>query len=147
MGIDKFRRIRERLQQLPALLETEIGNAIALQANEIEEMQREQLLAGRGKDGEKLEPKYKSSSYAKQKNRLNPEAGFGNPDLKKSGVYHRSITVRAYASYMEIDATDYKAKYLTPRYPNAIGLNILSVVRLQREIILPHLKQRVRSLL
>ena len=144
MGIDKIRQVRERLQRLP--LETLVGNAVARHTGDIEEFAREQLLAGRGKDGERLTP-YASKAYANKKSFLNPAAGKGNPDLRLTGNFHDSIEARAYSSYVEIEARDFKAKYLTPKYPNAVGLNIFNVIRLQREFVLPFLRTAIKPLL
>lgn len=128
-------------------MEALIGDAVAAHSNEIEELVREQLEQGRGKDSEKLEPKYKSGLYARKKNAANSSPGLGTPDLKDKGDYYRSIRVRAYANHLEVDATDYKAKYLTVKYPNAIGLNVLSIRVVQRELVLPYLKTRLRAII
>lgn len=145
MGLERLTRLRESLQRLP--MEALVGDAVAANTGNIEQMQREQLLDGRGKDGEKLEPRYVSKPYASKKAAINARPGKGTPDLYLTGAYHKSITSRAYASQVEIVATDFKAKFLVPRYPNAIGLNVFNVVRLQREMVLPFLQSKLRSII
>lgn len=145
MGIERFTALRKQLENLP--LRDLVANSVAAHTQEIEQLQREQLEQGRGKDTEKLEPSYKSGSYAKKKHQMNGGPGLGTPDLRLSGAYYQSITARVYADGLEMSATDFKAKYLTPRYPNAIGLNIVSIVHLQRELMLPYLRREIRRLI
>lgn len=145
MGIERFTLLRKQLERLP--MRALVGDAVAANVGEIETMQREQLEQGRGKDGEKIQPSYKSGTYAKKKNARNPEPGLGTPDLKDTGAYHGAITARAYQDAVEISSSDYKAQYLVPKYPNAMGLNVLGIIRLQRELVLPHLQKEIRRLL
>lgn len=54
------------------------------------DLNREQLEEGLKKDDTKMQ-KYSWLSYARQKNEMNPKPGLGNPDLKLTGEFHKSI--------------------------------------------------------
>lgn len=145
MGIERLTRLAQALENIPML--TLVSDAVAANSEGVAGLVREQLEQGRGKDGEKIEPKYRNSLYARKKAARNSAPGLGTPDLNDTGAYYRSITARAYATHFEIEATNYKAKFLTPKYPTAIGLNVLSFRVLVRELVTPYLHIRLRELL
>jgi hypothetical protein len=83
--------------------------------DDISEAQRQQLLHGVSSSGGTLR-KYKSSAYAKKKHGMNPLPGVGNPDLKLTGAFHRSITTTVNSGKMIIKASDDKALMLEASY-------------------------------
>jgi hypothetical protein len=83
--------------------------------DDISEAQRQQLIYGISSSGGTLR-KYKSKAYAKKKNAMNPIPGIGNPDLKLTGAFHRSITTQVTSGKVIIKASDDKALELEASY-------------------------------
>lgn len=86
-----------------------------------EDQVRKQLTAGFDKKGSRLRP-YKSKKYAERKHSMNPVPGFGNPDLKLTGKFHRGLFARSSRDVIEITSADSKAGQLIKKYPGALGL-------------------------
>jgi hypothetical protein len=145
MGIDRLRRLRDQMERLP--MQSIGSDAVAANTEVVADLNRKQLMAGLTKKGEKIEPKYRSKPYASQKTYLNSRPGAGTPDLKLTGAFHRSIEARAYASQLELMAGDKKAPRLIIRYPGILGLTPDNIVFLQREYLLPHMRNAIKTLL
>jgi len=64
--------------------------------------------------------KYRSASYAQKKNQMNPDAGFGNVDLRLTGSFYAGMEATAEASGMNIDSTDQKSQMLQQKYGASI---------------------------
>lgn len=102
----------ERLQAFNA--EQAIADAVEAEKVPLADMVRRQLSSGIAGDGKRLKP-YKSTTYARKKNRMNPEPGLGNPDGKVSGALHEGIGIEAFRNgYGTTSKTPY-AKYLEQR--------------------------------
>lgn len=86
-----------------------------------------QLLDGKAKDGNKIRERYKSDSYAKWKNKRNPSAGLGIPDLRNKGDFFAGFKLKIVdKSSFEIYSTDSKNDMLVKNYGKSIpffGLN------------------------
>ncbi len=117
-----------------------IGDAI--DPNQAERLNREQLEAGLGNDQRKLRPKYKGSRanasasskrYARKKSSLNSKPGFGTPDLKLTGEYHRSLDAKIKGDELILLSNDPKDKFLE-KWDKRKGLTDKSVKKIQKDI-------------
>lgn len=114
---------------------------------EIADKNRAQLMEGYDKNGKKLK-KYASTAYAKRKNQRNPFPGFGTPDLYNMGNYQEGITLRILTKQtFEMYSTDWKYALLKKKYPDNLGLSNQSKEEIQNEIVIPSLRQKVKSIL
>lgn len=97
---------------------------ILLNANKtfLSELNTEQLAQGIDENGNQIGARlpYRSREYANYKNRLNPVAGIGNPDLRLTGDYWDSITANIGKNTIQMVALDHKADDLA-RY-RGIGI-------------------------
>ena len=92
-------------------LKEEMPNLILSTSYEITTLNQEQLYAGQLSTGEQIQPEYASKYYAKKKNALNPEPGFGVPDIFLTGALYKSMGVSVNDSKFDIEATvPYAAK-------------------------------------
>ena len=91
------------LQQKIASLNVEqIINSVYNETKaQLEDLNTEQLSAGINVNGGTF-PKYEFPEYAKLKNKMNPVPGIGNPDLKYTGDFHRSITAEITGTKIDI---------------------------------------------
>jgi hypothetical protein len=83
------------------------------------EQQKEQMSHAVSGKGETI-GKYRSPSYARKKNQMNPLAGYGNVDLRLTGDFYSDMEARADPAGMNIDSTDQKSKMLQQRYGSDI---------------------------
>lgn len=84
---------------------------------------RDQLLRGYDRNGERLDP-YKSLTYALWKYQKNPLAGLNNPDLNLTGAFYRGFFVNIKGDSFEISSTDEKTGDLKSKYgPMIFGLS------------------------
>lgn len=92
------------------------------------DIQRDQLLHGERKDGNKI-GKYKSEQYAAKKLAQNPLAGSGNVDLKFTGEYHEELFVDIRDETLIIDsaASQDKIENIIDKYGDPLGLNETSL--------------------
>ncbi len=107
----------------------QIGSeALALHKEDAIQLNKDQLLSGIGNDARKIEPKYASPAYAKQKNRMNPLAGYGVPDLYKTGAMFEAfnLAIQNKKQY-KLFSADSKFAKLVKKYPTAYGLNTESI--------------------
>jgi hypothetical protein len=99
------------------------------------DLNRVQLLEGKDSNDSYLK-KYRSKSYAKYKETLNP---LGVTDLKLTGKFHNSFVLKARSFPITITATDKKKNDLVKKYGKAIfGLNQES-----RSLLVERLKSKV----
>lgn len=88
--------------------------------NELADFNRDQLNEGFDSQGNRLK-KYRNKSYAIKKNSINPLPGLGNPDLRLTGSFHKSIFIEVVSDRIKFFASDKKAKMLEQRY----GLDLI----------------------
>ena len=81
-----------------------------------------QLQKGISSKGTKIRPKYKDKRYAKAKQRQNPRAGLGTPDLRKTGEMYKYMETVVFDKEHTITSFAPVIRYLT-RYKDAFGLN------------------------
>lgn len=61
-------------------------------------------------------------TYAQLKNEMNPEPGYGNPDLKYTGAFYNGIRVEVNADNINIESTDSKNEALQAKYGSQIPI-------------------------
>lgn len=106
---------------------------------------KEQLQLGFDKEGERLQP-YRGLIYSFDKNKMNPKAGFGNPDLKFSGDFYRGFNADVDSKSILIDSSDIKSESLKKKYgENIFGLSKESKSRYSRTEFLQGLKEWIES--
>ena len=107
---------------------TTITDTIVQEKNEFLDQQREQLMDGLDSEGNKISPSYASDSYAVLKNKMNPFAGLGNPDLYKTGSWQEGLQLNILSKKQyEFKSTDSKDSKLNAKYKKAKGLNSESI--------------------
>lgn len=78
----------------------------------------DQLLDGLSPEEGKIEPKYKSKSYARKKNAMNPKPGFGTPDFYLTGALHEQTHAEVEGDDLVIKSDVEYAKYNEQRWGN-----------------------------
>ena len=102
--------------------------------NMIVELQKEQLLQGKGSTGNDIEPQYRSASYSAMKQRMNNSPVYRTPDLKLTGAFYRAI--RFDSGKMNLTSSDAKTASLKEKYGEGIlGLNEDSLEKLRPDYI------------
>lgn len=104
--------------------------AVAKTEQGVRLLQESQLVfTGKNKENKTLK-RYKSSSYARMKNEMNPFPGYGNPDLKKTGALLRGLKIINITQHeFDIISTDAKYPELLKKYGKEMfGLNKDSIV-------------------
>ena len=84
-------------------------------------LNREQMIEGFDKTGNRFK-KYANNAYAAKKQAMNPQPGFGNPDLKLTGSFQRQLRVDVDGEKVRIYSLDEKSAFLEKKYPTAFGL-------------------------
>lgn len=99
------------------------SGAIELTAVPLADVNRTQMNVGRNAEGDKIIPDYSmyggSDSYPAMKHEMNPAPGFGTPDLKLTGDFHKSARVYISSGVLKWEATDSKAAELLAKYGKA----------------------------
>lgn len=112
--------LNRKIQQLN--IDKVINHAVENTLPDLIEINKDQLLHGMDKNGEKITPKYKRNKYARVKNEMNPLAGIGTPDLKVKGDYYKGLTAKLEGGTIVETSTDFKAEFLEPKYDDIHGL-------------------------
>ena len=142
--------LREMSKRLKNLDTTKIYIQVMNQESEqVLDMNRSQLLLGLTSRGKKIKPKYRNKRYAQKKRKLNSKPGIGTPDLKLSGDFHNSFTLKKKNNDYEFDATVSYKKYITPSrgdygYDNVFGLNPKNQKKFNNEIFYPEYMERIK---
>jgi hypothetical protein len=80
------------------------------------DLNKDQLMSGFDSTSQRLRS-YKNREYAEMKNEVNPLAGFGNPDLKLTGQFHRGFHVRRGGkTFLLLNSRDEKNDMLKGKY-------------------------------
>lgn len=87
---------------------------------EILEINKDQLEKGKNIKNQKIKPKYKNEPYAKKKQKLNPKAGFGTPDLKLSGEFQNLMFLKKKGKKYIPESKAKHFKYLK-KYKDVLG--------------------------
>lgn len=152
----------QRLQGVQSALESidiRVDAAAVLDANvkELEELQKDQLMQGKGADGQYLmrisnDPYFKSRAaadkYAHWKQRLTPETPFDRPNLFINGYTHATLKIERHGADVAFFlrapwADDVAAKY----HNQEMGLNKDSREWFHVRILRPALVNKYSSML
>jgi len=136
-----------RLNQIIQKLQNLNVEAIAIQALEMnteqmENLNREQLLMGLNSGDEQLNPTYASMSYASMKQQMNSTPGLGNPDLKLTGAFHNSIKYQVMGNSVVSSADDPNG--LESKYTDSFGTPLMLGSMAKHELKELHLKKSVK---
>jgi len=130
-------------------LAKEAMGAIVEMSTDVVQLNREQLMEGRVKDGGKFQERYKSPSYAEYKHRRNPIPGKYVPDLYNTGAFQEAMKLKVNSKEeYEIFSTDSKASMLTKKYGSLVkffGLNAESREDLIKNGYYSEVMDRVRK--
>ncbi len=110
---------------------------------DFENIQRDQLLSGKANTGKEIAPRYRRRKYADAKHDMNPLPGYGIPDLKLTGSFHRGIDVKAGRESFNIISTDKKAIELEQKYSDIFGLGGKFKSEYIKENLAPALKKKI----
>lgn len=118
MDIFKF---NERIQRIDAeTLKVETFDKLS---PEIIALNKSQLQQGKTTKGAKIKPKYKRERYARAKNRQNPLAGKGTPDLFFSGRFYKLFITILQNRLWEVTSLSPLTAQLKFKYKDIMGLN------------------------
>jgi hypothetical protein len=113
-----IREMAERFNQFD-LIETGM-KILEAESDPLLELNKEQLKQGYDKNGNRLDA-YKSDTYANSKNIQNPEAGYGNPDLNRTGEFWKGFKFKVLSKRkFEHTSTDEKTPQLIGKYGQSI---------------------------
>ena len=103
----------------------------------ITDMQKEQMLSGKNREGKKS-GRYRNPSYARMKNAMNPIPGLGVPDLRLTGEFYLGVYTEIRGDKVILDSTDEKTPALALRFGESIfGLSPVTKVELIKEDLRP----------
>jgi hypothetical protein len=112
---------------------------------DIKASQQGQMLKGLNARGTRI-GMYRSGAYAVIKNRMNPVPGYGVPDLKLTGEFHREIYAEIRGDKVIIDSVNEKTEALAKKYGEEIfGLNAESKTTLIEDVVRPQFMKKVRD--
>jgi hypothetical protein len=131
MNVKVLQALIQKLKSAPT--EQMAREALAQCLPEVEELNRQQLEGGLRSDGKFITPKYKNPEYVNRKAQV-PLAPVGTPDLKLKGDFHRGIKATVGSNGLEITSTDFKTKFLSPRYALIFGLSAESRSKLAENL-------------
>jgi len=129
--------------------EKEMVNIVDHNKQKVLDLQREQMMEGRGIDGQFIRPFYsenpyfktmeQSQAYARWKQKITPNSKrpLDVPNLFINGRFHDSLFVEVGGNEFDIDATDYDATDIMSVHKNAIGLNDASRLEFAEKITIP----------
>ena len=127
------------IHDMQALVKKVDLNAIAVRAllavkDTVLRLNKDQLLEGKDNEGITMSPRYASVPYANQKHKQNPLAGYGVPDLYKTGETFRKMKlVIPNKKVYNVESTSDIFSHLKSKYPYAFGLNKSSESELRDE--------------
>lgn len=106
-------------------IDMEMAEVLESESDTILNLNKEQLKSGLNSKAKKITPKYKSPYYSRKKNRMNPTAGYGTPDIELSGELKKEmdlvVGVPNDKSYSIVSYVNY-AKYIVAAYEYIFGL-------------------------
>lgn len=132
------------------------GAIIDANANAVADLNRQQLHRGLNTEGRQLSPKYSedpwfkskesAARYADWKKKLFPEMEYDVPNLIITGVFHKSISVRANSKTVTYEASASFSNAIQNKYQGkALGLTIESKSTVWSDIVKPDLLGQVRA--
>lgn len=127
-------------EQLPIIIQNTRGEMVRLN--------KMQLTLGKKSDNEFVTPGYSFATYAIQKEKQNPLAPFGVPDLRLTGDFYKGFYANVQGGQSVIfGSTDSKSDNLEAKYGKEIfGLNIDSKTEYTDETVMPEVRKYITGL-
>lgn len=108
---------------------------------------KEQLISGFDRNGERFKP-YGGLLYALEKNKQNPKAGYGNPDLNLTGAFYRGFFISVTGTTFEISSNDSKNDELLSKYGSSVfGLSNASLASYSKNEFFDEFKKFIENTL
>jgi hypothetical protein len=148
--LDNFKSLIDKLTAFD--FGQEMTNIVEDNEEKIADLQREQMLEGRGVDGDYIRPFYSENPYFKrpgaalryaqwkQKITPNPKRPLDVPNLFITGVFHDSLFVEVNAPVFEVKTDVSFGKDVFSVHQNAQGLDEDSRMQFAEEVTLPSIK-------
>lgn len=107
----KLKAYTRKVAGVQRIIDKEMTTVLRANKTFLAELNTEQLAQGIDETGQQIGARlpYRSPTYARYKNMLNPLAGIGNPDLRLTGAYWDSITATVQNKTIQMLALDSKA--------------------------------------
>ena len=140
--MDLFKCLKYIKNNLDDFILTAIKNT----ANDLEDVQRDQMQVGENAEG-KIIGKLRSADYAKRKKAKGGIAKLGVVDLKNTGDFYDAIFAKVESKFIEISSSDFKTNLLEKKYGDIIfGLND-DYKKIYFEILVPEIIDLIRKYL
>lgn len=124
----------------------EVLSAVSSNLKAHTDLNRSQMMEGKRSSGGEIRPKYRSSTYAAQKEYMNPLPGYGNPDLKLTGSFHKLMKSELSGEDILVDSSDSKTGDLLAKYgADVFGLTEQNKDKFATEIVYPDLIQSLED--
>lgn len=134
--------VLENFQKLN--IEKDVKVTIAQTVDSLKQLNIEQLKSGQTSEGGRFKH-YRSKSYAEMKNQMNPEAGYGNPDLILTGYTVSTIRVDVGSDSLEYTFDD---RYnLAEKYgkDNILGLQDKQQEYYNENVFFPEFRAKITA--
>lgn len=142
-----IKQVIDGLKFLQANEQAIVKEILVGKSEEIEDLQRDQLLRGKTNEGKNISPKYRNPRYASKKQAMNSKPATGVPDLKLTGRYHRAIKVKFGSDSGKFINTDAKDARLSKKYDNIKGLSPISIAKLKEIAVIEFRKTAITAIL
>jgi len=121
--MELFKTLANRVDFVKNNIDKFILSAIEDTAQQLEEVQRDQMRIGENAEGKDI-GKLRNRNYAKRKKAKGGKARFGVADLKNTGDFYDGIIAKVENKIIELTSTDKKTDLLEDKYGEVIfGLN------------------------
>jgi hypothetical protein len=121
------------------------ADSLSEHTEQMADLNREQLMQGVDSSGGKIVPKYApfrmqtGEFYAEMKNKMNAAPGFGTPDLKLTGSFHKSIKYQV--NKTDVESISQDPHNLESKYSNGIFENVLKIGSESKKKMKPDLQK------
>lgn len=131
--------LKEIWQRAKDNLPVTTANILSDNEAELLNLNRTQLYSGYDGYGRQLRA-YRNAQYAVEKHEMNPQPGYGVPDLYLTGSTYAKMKALINSQTVDLFSEDEKWKKLELQYGEAIGrLNTESINTLRKQVIQPNL--------
>lgn len=108
-----------------------------------EQLNKEQLRAGKTNTGDEIAPRYRSNKYAIAKNEINPLPGLGTPDLRLTGAFYAGIDAEPGKDVIDIISKDEKGPALENKYSGIFGLGTTFKKQYLEDELAPAVQEKI----
>jgi hypothetical protein len=136
----------QKVQTLEAQTDQLITSSLEQTKEQLANLNVEQMHKGLNAQGEPI-GQYRNEVYAEMKHSMNPQPGFGVPDLRLTGAFYRATSVSVNSQSIVIDSSDSKSADLQAKYGKEIfGLNGVYKREYLNESLGPVFRQSITSI-